>query len=67
MKQPHPEIHNLLYEIRRYCAKTGMTPTRFGVEAVNDGHLLQRLLAGSEPRRAKIERVRAFIKRNGKR
>lgn len=63
MKQPHPDIHNLLYEIRRYCAKTGMTPTRFGIEAVNDGHLLERLCAGREPRRAKVKRVREFMKR----
>ena len=63
----HPDIRKLLAEIRAYRARTGMTPTRFGIEAVNDGHLLARLQAGREPRRAKIERVRAFMKRNGKR
>ena len=61
----HPEIRKLLAEIYAYRTRTGMTPTRFGLEAVNDGHLLARLQAGREPRRAKIERVRAFMKRNG--
>jgi len=67
MKQPHPEIHNLLHEIRRYRAKTGMTRTRFGVEAMNDGHLLSRLQSGRQPRFDTIAKVRAFMKRNGKR
>jgi hypothetical protein len=61
----HPDIRRLLAEIHAYRTKAGMTPTRFGLEAVNDGHLLARLQAGREPRRAKIERVRAFMKRNG--
>ena len=67
MKRPHPDIRDLLAEIRVFLTRTGLTPTRFGVEAVNDGHLLGRLCAGREPRRATIERVRAFMKRNGRR
>jgi hypothetical protein len=63
----HPEIRKLLDEIDFYCAERNMTPTRFGLEAANDGHLLARLQAGREPRRDKIERVRKFMKRNGKR
>ena len=63
----HPEIRKLLDEIDFYCAERKISPTRFGLEAVNDGHLLARLQAGREPRRAKIERVRAFMKRNGRR
>jgi hypothetical protein len=63
MKQPYPDIHNLLYEIRRYRERTGMTRTRFGLEAANDGHLISRLQAGREPRRDKIARVRKFMKR----
>jgi hypothetical protein len=66
MKLP-PDLRKLLNEIDTYRARTGMTRTRFGVEAVNDGHLLTRLQSGCEPRRAKVERVRAFMKRNGKR
>ena len=63
----HPDIRKLLAEINAYRERTGMTPTRFGIEAVNDGHLLARLQAGREPRRDKIERVRAFMQRNGRR
>ena len=58
----HPDIRKLLAEINAYRARTGMTPTRFGIEAVNDGHLLPRLQSGREPRRDKVERVRAFMK-----
>jgi hypothetical protein len=67
MKGLHPEIRKLLNEINAFRARIGMESTRFGIEAVNDGHLLPRLQAGREPRRATIERVRAFMKRNGKR
>jgi hypothetical protein len=65
--KPHPEIRKLLTEINAFCARIGMQRTRFGLEAVNDGHLLTRLQAGREPRRHTVERVRAFMKRNGKR
>jgi hypothetical protein len=61
----HPQARDLLAEIRAYCARTGMTRTRFGVEALNDGHLLARLQSGREPRWATIARVRKFM-RNGK-
>ena len=67
MKGPHPEIRKLLADIHAFRAKAGMERTRFGIEAVNDGHLLTRLQAGREPRRATVERVRAFMRRNGKR
>jgi len=67
MRRPHPDIRDLLAEIQAFLARTGLTPSRFGVEAVNDGHLLERLCAGREPRRATVARVRAFMKRNGKR
>jgi hypothetical protein len=67
MKRPHPEIRELLSEIDFYCAERNIPRTRFGIEAVNDGHLLTRLQAGREPRRATIERVRKFMKRkNGR-
>ena len=59
----HPDVRKLLGEIDAYRARTGMTRTRFGLAAVNDGHLIPQLCAGREPRRAKIERVRAFMKR----
>jgi len=63
--RPHSDVRKLLDEIRAFCARAGMTPTRFGVETVNDGHLLTRLQNGREPRRHTIERVRNFMKRGG--
>lgn len=68
MRRPHPEIRDLLAEIRAYCIHTGTHATRFGIETVNDGHFVPRLERGREPRRATIERVRNFMKRkNGRR
>jgi len=65
----HLETRRLLAEIRTYCFRTGMERTRFGIEAVNDGHLLERLEAGRQPRLDTIDKVRAFMKRktNGRR
>jgi hypothetical protein len=61
----HPDTTKLLAEIRAYCARTGLPDTRFGVEALNDGHLLRRLRAGRELRRDTIARIHKFMK-NGK-
>jgi hypothetical protein len=67
MKSPHPEIRKLLNEINAFRTRIGMQRTRFGLEAVNDGHLLARLQSGRQPRFDTIAKVRAFMKRNGKR
>jgi len=63
----HPDTAKLLAEIRAYCIRTGLHDTRFGIEALNDGHLLRRLRAGRELRRETVGRVRAYMKRkNGR-
>lgn len=63
----HPDTAKLLAEIRAYCIRTGLHDTRFGIEALNDGHLLTRLRAGRELRRETVGRVRAYMKRkNGR-
>ena len=62
----HPDVKRLLDEINAFRSRTGMERTRFGIEAVNDGHLLPRLQSGREPRRATVERVRAFMKRKAR-
>ena len=67
MRRPHPEVRKLLDEIDFYCAERNMPPTRFGIKAMNDGHLLSRLQSGRQPRFDTIAKVRAFMKRNGKR
>ena len=67
MKGPHPEIRELLAEIRAYCIRTGTHATRFGIKTVNDGHFVPRLESGRQPRFDTIAKVRAFMRRNGKR
>ena len=51
----------LLDEIDAYLAETGMPPTRFGIEAVNDGHLIRDLKDGVSIGARKIDRVREFM------
>jgi hypothetical protein len=63
----HPDVRKLLLEIAAFRSRTGMDQTRFGVAAVNDGHLIPRLWSGRQPRLTTIDRVRAFMKKNGKR
>jgi len=62
----HPDVKRLLDEINAFRARTGMERTRFGIEAVNDGHLLPRLQSGRQPRFSTIDKVRAFMKRKAK-
>lgn len=51
----------LLDEIDAYLAETGMAPTKFGIEAVNDGHLIRDLKDGVSIGAKKIDRVREFM------
>lgn len=56
---------SLLWEIKVYCRRTGMPPTRFGRLAVNDPRLVGDLARGRKPGRSLSGRVEAFIARNG--
>lgn len=51
----------LLRTIEVYLRRTGMTPTRFGRDAVQDPRLIHDMKRGREPGRAMTERVLAFI------
>lgn len=51
----------LLRTIEIYLRRTGMTPTRFGRDAVQDPRLIHDMKRGREPGRAMTERVLAFI------
>jgi hypothetical protein len=51
----------LLYDIDVFMSVHGMKPTMFGVLAVNDGHLVRDLRAGTDIRASTIDRVRAFM------
>lgn len=51
----------LLRTIEIYLRRTGMTPTRFGRDAVQDPRLIHDMKRGREPGRVMTERVLAFI------
>jgi TnpA family transposase len=51
----------LLREIDAFCEREGMSETRFGRAALNDGHFLRRLREGGNITLRTVERVRAFM------
>ena len=51
----------LLSEIEAFLAATGVTPTKFGIAAVNDGHLVGNLRKGSSVTLKTADRVRAYM------
>jgi phosphopantothenoylcysteine decarboxylase / phosphopantothenate---cysteine ligase len=53
----------LLVEIEMLLACSGMSATKFGVAAVNDGHLVANLRRGSSVTLKTADRVRAYIGR----
>jgi phosphopantothenoylcysteine decarboxylase/phosphopantothenate--cysteine ligase len=54
----------LLAEIEAFLAKTGVTPTKLGVAAVNDGHLVAKLRKGNSVTLKTADKVRAYIARH---
>jgi phosphopantothenoylcysteine decarboxylase / phosphopantothenate---cysteine ligase len=54
---------DLLAEIEAFLAATGVTPTKFGVAAVNDGHLVANLRRGNSVTLRTADRVRDYIAR----
>lgn len=53
----------LLTAIEEFLGKTGMKPTRFGIEAANDPRLVFGLREGREPRSATAKRIREYMAR----
>jgi phosphopantothenoylcysteine decarboxylase / phosphopantothenate---cysteine ligase len=51
----------LLGEIEGFLAQFGVTPSKFGVAAVNDGHLVAKLRRGSSVTLKTADRVRAYM------
>ncbi len=51
----------VLTEIEDFLAATGMAPTTFGKDAVNDGHFVARLRGGSNITIGTIDRARSFM------
>jgi len=54
---------SLLAEIEAFLEESGVTPTKFGIAAVNDGHLVKNLRAGSSVTLKTADRVRAYMDR----
>lgn len=51
----------LLSEIEVFLAETGMAPTKLGLTAVNDSHLVKRLRRGSSVTLKTADKVRAYM------
>jgi phosphopantothenoylcysteine decarboxylase/phosphopantothenate--cysteine ligase len=51
----------LLGEIEGFLAQFGVTPSKFGVAAVNDGHLVAKLRKGGSVTLKTADRVRAYM------
>lgn len=52
----------LLHSIRDFCARTGMSPSRFGREAVADARLVHDMRKGRQLRPATARRVREYMR-----
>lgn len=52
----------LLPEVEAFLAETGMTPTRFGNEALKDPLFVPQLRTGRDPGGRVMERVREFMR-----
>lgn len=55
---------HLLAEIEAFLARTGATPTNFGLAAVNDGHLVANLRKGHSITLKTADKVRAYMRRS---
>src|SRR5262245_21032248 len=57
----------LLAEIESFLARTGATATKFGLDAVNDGHLVANLRKGHSITLKTADKVRAYMRRRADR
>jgi phosphopantothenoylcysteine decarboxylase/phosphopantothenate--cysteine ligase len=58
---------SLLAEIEAFLARTGASPTKFGLAAVNDGHLVANLRKGHSITLKTADKVRAYMLRSDER
>ena len=61
----HHAPPDLLAEIEAFCARTGMTRTAFGMEALGDPSFVGTLAKGRDLRLSTVARVRAFMAERG--
>src|SRR5262245_32713634 len=52
---------SLLAEIEAFLLRTGASPTKFGLAAVNDGHLVANLRKGHSVTLKTADKVRAYM------
>ena len=57
----HNTTRALLTEIEGFLAESGLSPTKFGLAAVNDGHLLKNLRSGASVTLKTADKVRAYM------
>lgn len=57
-----PVVKSLLAEIESFMHKHGLTATRFGLLADNDGHLVRRLRMGMAITSTRLTRVQKFMR-----
>ena len=57
----HGAARDLLAEIEAFLAETGLSPTKFGLAAVNDGHLVANLRKGTSVTLKTADRVRGYM------
>jgi phosphopantothenoylcysteine decarboxylase / phosphopantothenate---cysteine ligase len=62
----HTLARALLAEIEAFLAQSGLTPTKFGLAAVNDGHLVANLRKGNSVTLKTADRVRAFMRKRAR-
>ena len=52
---------DLLIDIEAFLAEFGVSPTKFGLAAVNDGHLIKNLRSGASVTLKTADKVRAYM------
>ena len=57
----------ILAEIEAFLSRSGVTPTAFGVKALNDPTLVRELRQGRECKRATRARIQEFIRSQSER
>ena len=53
--------HALLTEIEGFLAEFGVSPTKFGLAAINDGHLIKNLRGGTSVTLKTADKVRTYM------
>lgn len=57
-----PSDSDLLAHIESFLARSGMKPTRFGLDAAGEGSFVDTLRGGRSPSLKKVNRVLEFIR-----